>query len=91
MAKHQKPTTNTAKQKYVIPVTYEMAGLITIEANSAEEAANIADEHIDELPLPTDAEYIDGSYSVESDTEIIGVYTREAAQKGKYPTSFTPS
>ena len=39
------------KRKYVIPVSYEMTGLITIEAESASEAAEIAEEQIDKLPL----------------------------------------
>lgn len=79
------------KQKYVIPVSYEMAGSITIEATSIEEALDIAVNHMDELPLPNDAEYIDGSYAVGTEEDVIDVMTKDAAKKNKYPQLFIPS
>ena len=79
------------KQKYVIPVSYEMAGSITIEATSIDEAISIAENHTDELPLPDDAEYIDGSYTVGTEEDVVDVMTKDAAKQNKYPQLFIPS
>lgn len=79
------------KRKYVIPVSYEMTGLITIEAESASDAAEIAEEQIDKLPLPMCSVYADGSYKVETEKEIIECYTKWAEELDTYPEIFTSS
>lgn len=48
--------------KYKIPVEWSMCGMVEIEASSLEEAINIFDETIDDIPLPTDPDYIDDSF-----------------------------
>jgi len=53
-----------------IPVTWEVYGTVKIEANSLNEAIKIFDETEDEISLPLDSEYIDGSFKRE-DYEII--------------------
>lgn len=45
-----------------IPVYYQMAGTIEVEANSIEEAMDIARDEAEEIPLPDNAEYLDGSW-----------------------------
>lgn len=52
------------KLEFKIPVSYVKAGTVKIEANSLEEAYAYAKEHIEELPLDTDDEYVDGSYEI---------------------------
>ena len=52
------------KKEFRIPVEYMMYGYVEIEASSLEEALLIAHKDIDELPLPANAEYIDGSYKI---------------------------
>lgn len=78
-----------AKKKYMIPVTFEMCGMIAIEADSAEEAIELAQEHIDELPLPSHKEYVDGSYSVETEPDIVQAYTDEPDNQHYYPEYVT--
>lgn len=48
--------------KYKIPVEWSMCGMVEIEASSLDEAINIFDETIDDIPLPTDPDYIDDSF-----------------------------
>lgn len=58
---------------YVIPVTWESYGTIQITGcKNLEEAYEVAQEYIDELPLPKDGgDYIDGSYKLEEDEDIL--------------------
>ena len=42
-----------------------MFGTITVEATSIQEAIDIFDQEADEYALPTDSDYIDGSFSRE--------------------------
>lgn len=66
---------NTQKT-YMIPVSFEMCGMLAIKADSAEEAISLAKTHIDELPIPTVKNYIDGSYQLATDdVEIVNLYT----------------
>ena len=75
-----KPNT---KKEYLIPVSFEMCGMLSIKANSAEEAIQLTKGHINELPIPTIKNYIDGSYQlVTDDGEIIELYTDDAKTYG---------
>lgn len=74
-----------AKTKYMIPVTFEMCGMIAIEADSAEEAIELAEEHMDELPIPEYKEYVDGSYDITKEPEIVQMYTDEPDNHKYHP------
>lgn len=47
---------------FKIPVEWSVYATVEIEAESLEEAVKIFDETIDEIPLPTDCDYIDDSF-----------------------------
>lgn len=53
------------KKVYRLPVSWEVYSFMDIEASSLQEAVNIA--HKDDTPLPTDSDYVDGSFKVETD------------------------
>lgn len=74
--------TNTQKD-YLVPVSFEMCGMLSIKANNAEEAIKLAKAHIDELPIPTVKDYVDGSYQLATDdAAIIDLYTIAAKTYG---------
>lgn len=50
------------KQSFTIPVEWSVYSTVEIEAKTLEEAVKIFDETIDEISLPTDPDYIDGSF-----------------------------
>lgn len=52
--------------KYKVPVIWQMYGYVVIEANSEEEALEIAQETQNEFSLPDDGEYLDESFEVDS-------------------------
>ena len=49
--------------KYKIPVSWSVCGIMEVEANSLEDAIDKAED----MPLPTDTDYIDGSFEVNRD------------------------
>lgn len=51
---------------FKIPISWEVYSYQEVEANSLEEALQIFDENMDDYSLPTDADYVDGSYQRES-------------------------
>ena len=55
--------------KIKLPVTWEVCGMIEIEADSIEDAVNKFDENIDFISLPSNGEYVDGSFDL-SNREI---------------------
>ena len=48
--------------KVKLPVTYEVCGIIEVEADSVESAVKLFEETSDDIPLPYNAEYVDGSF-----------------------------
>ena len=50
---------------YEIPCTWEVYGTIEIEADSLEEAIELAER--DDAPMPDDSDYVDGSFQVDRD------------------------
>jgi len=50
---------------YEIPCTWEVYGTLEIEADSLEEAIELAER--DDSPMPDDSDYVDGSFQVERD------------------------
>lgn len=47
-----------------LAVTYQMAGYIDVPGNTIEEAMEEFNNNSDYYKLPTDAEYVDGSYEL---------------------------
>ena len=63
------------KKTYKVPVTWEVCGIIEVEAESYEEAFKIAQDEDEEIPIPTDSEYVGGSWRVSVDSpEDIELY-----------------
>lgn len=55
-----------------IPVTWEVCGVVYLEANTLEEAIEQARDDDGVIPLPTESDYVDGSWRVtEEDTETV--------------------
>lgn len=54
-------------RKFKIPVSWEMCGIIEIEADTLKEAIERAKENEDALPLPDDGEYIDASFVIDEE------------------------
>ena len=54
-------------KKFKIPVTWEVCGTVEIEADNLTEAIQKFDEQIDDISLPLDWDYIDGSFTRESE------------------------
>lgn len=57
------------KKKFKIPVTWEMFGTVTVEANSLEEAIEFFDnfEKEEGFTLPSNESYVDGSFQREDE------------------------
>ena len=55
-----------------IPVTWELYSRVYITADTLEEAMEIAKDDEGVIPLPTDADYVDGSWRLtEEDVETV--------------------
>ena len=52
------------KKKWKVPVSWEMCGIIEIEAETLEDALEQVQYHPDEVPIPDDSAYVDGSFSL---------------------------
>lgn len=64
-------------KNYVIPVIYTAYGYVTVTAVDDEDAIQTAHDYEGQLPLPTDTDYVEGTfeivadyYDVERDTEM---------------------
>lgn len=61
-------------KEFKIPVSWEMYGCIKVEADTAEEALRIAEKKENAgmgFALPNNAEYIDASFKIENDIDLI--------------------
>lgn len=56
-------------KKWKIPVTWEVSSVISVEANSLEEAMEIAEDKTNDIPCPRAYSYVDGSWKLESNDE----------------------
>lgn len=66
------------KKIWRIPVTWEVFGEVGIEANSLEEAVGIFKKAEDEIPLPSESFYVDGSFRLTTENlDEIKVITGE--------------
>lgn len=54
-------------REWKIPVTWEMYGTVYVKADTLEEAMDMAYES----EIPDDCEYLDGSFEVESDVDLV--------------------
>lgn len=59
-----------------IPVTWEVFGIVEIQAETLDEAINIFDERSDNISLPLSNEYVDASFKRE-DVEVCGLNNQE--------------
>lgn len=63
-----------AEKEFVIPCIWQVAGEMRIKAETLEQAKQIA---YDEAPLPTDGEYLDGSFEVDEESDRLGLVIEE--------------
>ena len=54
---------------WCIPVTFEMCGCVFVEAPTLAEAMQIVKKDEDDIPLPIEQEYVDGSFGPTFDDE----------------------
>lgn len=65
-------------KKYKVPVTWMSYGEVVVEAESPEEAMEVARDVEGVIPIPTDWEYIEGSWALSCDSpEIMLVMIQE--------------
>jgi len=71
------------KKEFKIPVSYEVYGEITIEARTAKEALEYAHKNIDAIELPdiNSVEYIDGSFEINDDLDLIRIMNKKKKEK----------
>ncbi len=69
---------------WIIPVTWEMCGKITVKANTLNEAMDIARDEASEIPLPSESYYVDGSWQLSLDDadEIRCLYNNNQKDEG---------
>ena len=56
-------------KKWKIPVTWEVCGTIECEAPTLEEAMEYAEDKDGVIPLPTESDYVDGSWRLSYETD----------------------
>ena len=62
-----------------LPVSWEVCGFVEVEADSIDDAMDIFQETSDHIPLPTDADYVDGSFDLTCyEPESIQAYNPDA-------------
>ena len=50
---------------YRVPVVYQMFGYVEMEADSIDDAVKKVHNNIDSIPLPNDADYVEGSFEID--------------------------
>ena len=67
----------TEQKEWIVPVTWEMCGLIKVKAKSASDAFNKVKNDEEDYELPLEKNYVDGSFTTSYDTEeMIENYTK---------------
>ena len=61
-------------KEWRIPVTWEECSVIKVEANTLKEAMEIAYDEKGEIPLPSDGNYVDGSWVLTETGEVVPYY-----------------
>lgn len=49
-----------------VAVTWEVCGFVDIEADTMEEAMKYFNDNLEEIPLPNNFDYVDGSFQLSS-------------------------
>ena len=57
------------KRLWKVPCVWHVMGYAEIRASSAEEAKKIAESAIDDIPLPDNGEYLEGSFEIDEEGE----------------------
>lgn len=55
----------TQMKTYKVPVVYQMFGYVEMEADSIDNAVKKVHNNIDSIPLPYDADYVEGSFEID--------------------------
>lgn len=55
--------------QWKIPVTWEVCAMLTVEADTLEEAMEIARDDDGKIPCPTDSDYVEGSWRLSIEDE----------------------
>lgn len=56
--------------EYIIPVSWSVCSTVIVKgAKNLQNAISITQEHIDDIPLPNNTEYIDGSFEINIETD----------------------
>ena len=64
--------------KIRLPVSWEVCGMVEIEANTINEAMDIFEKTQDHIPLPNDFDYVDGSFDLTTkEPEVIHLYNED--------------
>lgn len=62
-----------------IPVTWEMYACIDVEANTLDEAMKIGSDPNEEIPLPADGSYVDGSWRLSTtDLDEVALFQKQS-------------
>ncbi len=66
---------NQPKYRFKIPVVWMEMGYVTVEMpeDDTQKAFDYAVEHADEFRLPSNAEYLDGSFEIDTEGEAIKI------------------
>lgn len=69
---------NKMKNEYTIPVEWQVYGIVKVKANSLEEAVGMIkqdrDENGEPFTLPTDSQYVDGSFNITDGLTLQDIY-----------------
>lgn len=59
-----------------IPVEYKYFGYVYVEGKNIKDAIENAKENLDDLPLPDNPLYVDDSFTIVEDTDLISEVNR---------------
>ena len=61
-----------------LPVVWEVSAVVTVEADSIEEGIKVFKETEEDMPLPDDPDYVDGSFKLwTEDEDTIKLFQRK--------------
>ena len=64
-------TKNTvAREEYTIPVSWSVCSVVKVQANSLQEAIEYAQNHLDEIGIDPDGEYIEDSLEIDDSIDV---------------------
>lgn len=72
-----------AKKEFVIPIYWQVVGKLKVQANSLKEALEWANNNEDKIELDSDAEYLESSFEIEQEEDVIDTYTHIYNKKQK--------